>query len=234
MCPSGSRPMRGWPWRVVAGPGRGAARRGPRSSAPSRPGQRAAWCAVGTSGFSFTGPGRARLVPGEVTAVAVPLPGDRHVVPEPAVCQRSQYPYPPPPEPDEEFAAGALPEVVTSCHNPPNAFRPLPLACPGAVSPTKVYSGCPSKVACVEPSERVIVPNVPVTPAAVTGPVTGGQFCAQVPLHFDVVDVSGANEYSVKPLLLVSTVTPPIFAVCTVPAAAAAGLLLLLEDEGAG
>jgi hypothetical protein len=28
-----------------------------------------------------------------------------------------------------------------------------------------------------------------------------------------VVDVSGANEYSVKPLALVSTVAPPIFAV---------------------
>ena len=36
-----------------------------------------------------------------------------------------------------------------------------------------------------------------------------------------------------KPLLLVSTVTPPIFAVCTVPEAAAAGLLVLVpEDEG--
>ena len=77
------------------------------------------------------------------------------------------------------------------------------------------------------------MPNVPVTPAAVTGPFTGGQFCAHVPLHFDVVDVSGANEYSVKPLLLVSTVTPAIVAVFTVPAAAAAGLLVLLpEDEG--
>ena len=107
------------------------------------------------------------------------------------------------------------------------------MACPGAVSPTKAYSGCPSKVAWTEPSERVIVPNVPVTPAAVTGPVTGGQFCAHVPLHFDVVDVSGANEYSVKPLLLVSTVTPAIVAVFTVLAAAAAGLLVLLpEDDG--
>ena len=37
-----------------------------------------------------------------------------------------------------------------------------------------------------------------------------------------------------KPLLLVSTVTPAIVAVFTVFAAAAAGLLLLLEDEGAG
>jgi hypothetical protein len=32
-------------------------------------------------------------------------------------------------------------------------------------------------------------------------------------LHFDVVAVSGANEYSVKPLALVSTVTPPMVAV---------------------
>jgi hypothetical protein len=37
----------------------------------------------------------------------------------------------------------------------------------------------------------------------------------------------------VKPLLLVSTVTAPIFAVCTVPEAAAAALLVLVpEDEG--
>ena len=35
-----------------------------------------------------------------------------------------------------------------------------------------------------------------------------------------------------KPLLLVSTATPPIVAVFTVLAAAAAGLLLLPEDEG--
>src|ERR1700721_112850 len=88
--------------------------------------------------------------------------------------------------------------------------------------------GCPSKGAWTEPSERLIVPNVPPTPAAVTGPVTGGQFCAHVPLHFDVVRVSGANEYSVKPMLLVSTVTPAIVAVFTVPAPAAAGLLVVL------
>jgi hypothetical protein len=83
-------------------------------------------------------------------------------------------------------------------------------------------------VAWAEPSDRVMMPNVPVMPAAVTGPFTGGQFCAHVPLHFDVVGVSGANEYSVKPALLVSTVTPPIFAVVTAPAAAAAGVLVLL------
>jgi hypothetical protein len=72
------------------------------------------------------------------------------------------------------------------------------------------------------------VPNVPVTPAAVTGPVTGGQFCAHVPLQLDLVDVSGAKEYSVKPLLLVSTVAPPIVALFRLPAVAAAGLLVLV------
>ena len=92
------------------------------------------------------------------------------------------------------LAGAAVPEVVISCHSPPAAFRPLPLFCPGAVSPTKVYSGWPSKVAWVEPSERLIVPNVPVTPAAVTGPFTGGQFCAHVPLHLDAVGVSGRTS----------------------------------------
>jgi hypothetical protein len=42
------------------------------------------------------------------------------------------------------------------------------------------------------------------------------------------VEVSGANEYSVNPLALVSTVAPPIVAVFRLPAVAAAGLLLLL------
>ena len=56
------------------------------------------------------------------------------------------------------------------------------------------------------------------------GPCTGGQFCAHVPLQLDLVGVSGANEYSVKPLALVSTVTPPIVAVFRLPAVPAAGL----------
>src|SRR6185437_13090530 len=70
-----------------------------------------------------------------------------------------------------------------------------------------------------------MVPNVPLTPDAVVGPLTGGQFCAHVPLQVDVVDVSGAKEYSVNPLAVVSTVAPPIVAVFRPPAAAAAGLL---------
>jgi len=50
-------------------------------------------------------------------------------------------------------------------------------------------------------------------------------------LQLDLVDVSGAKEYNVKPLLLVSTVAPPIVALFRLPAAAAAGLLLLLAEE---
>jgi len=42
------------------------------------------------------------------------------------------------------------------------------------------------------------VPSVPLTPCpAAAGPVTGGQICAQAPVHFDAVAVSGANEYKV-------------------------------------
>ena len=44
----------------------------------------------------------------------------------------------------EEPDPGAAPETVTSCHSPPKPLTPLPLFCPAAVSPLKVYSGCPS------------------------------------------------------------------------------------------
>jgi hypothetical protein len=47
-------------------------------------------------------------------------------------------------------------------------------------------------------------------------------------LHLDVVGVSGANEYSVNPFALVSTLTPPMSAVFRLSAVAATGLLLLL------
>src|SRR5690242_9707170 len=43
---------------------------------------------------------------------------------------------------------------------------------------------------------------------AVAGACTGGQSWAQLPLQFDLVLVSGTNQYMVKPLALVSTVTP--------------------------
>ena len=56
--------------------------------------------------------------------------------------------------------------------------------------------------------------RVPVTPEpAVAGPCTGGQKVAQLPVHFDVVGVSGANQYKVNPLALVRTVAPPIVVV---------------------
>src|SRR5689334_5523880 len=69
-----------------------------------------------------------------------------------------------------------------------------------------------------------MVASLPVTPApAVAGPFTGGQNVAHEPLHFDVVAVSGANQYKVKPLALVTTVAPPILAVFSalLPAAGA-------------
>src|SRR5438552_3327085 len=69
----------------------------------------------------------------------------------------------------------------------------------------------------MEPSGRVMVPNLPVTPGPALGvPVTGGQYAAQSPAHLDAVAVSGANQYSVRPSALVSTGTPPIVAVFTV------------------
>ena len=79
-----------------------------------------------------------------------------------------------------------------------------------------------------------MVPNVPLAADAVAG-LTGGQFCAHAPLHFDVVEVSGANEYSVNPLALASTVALPILAVFRPAAAAACALLAsrLLAREAA-
>jgi hypothetical protein len=47
---------------------------------------------------------------------------------------RCQYPYPW--EVADGLDAGpAEPDTVTSCQTPPETFSPLPLACPGAVSP---------------------------------------------------------------------------------------------------
>ena len=66
----------------------------------------------------------------------------------------------------------------------------MPLAFPGAVSPTKVYSGCPSKVSWVEPSDRLIVAYGLLTLA---GAACGGQAVAHAPLQTDLVEVSGAN-----------------------------------------
>ena len=38
-------------------------------------------------------------------------------------------------EPVLVLAAGTAPDTVTSCHRPPERLRPLPLFCPGALSP---------------------------------------------------------------------------------------------------
>jgi hypothetical protein len=83
-----------------------------------------------------------------------------------------------------------------------------------------VYSGCPSYVACSEPPDLVIVPSLPVTPEpAVAGPTTGGQKVAHEPVHFDVVEVSGTNQYKVNPAEFVTTDVPLIvFAASAAPA----------------
>jgi len=84
----------------------------------------------------------------------------------------------------------------------------------------------------VDPSDLVIVPSLPVTPEpAVAGPDTGGQIWAQAPEHFDVVAVSGANEYRVKPFALVTTVTPLTCAVFSAPLAAAVLDAAVLDAE---
>src|SRR5690349_18245622 len=77
-----------------------------------------------------------------------------------------------------------------------------------------------------------MVASLPVTPApAVAGPVTGGQNVAHEPLHFDVVAVSGTNQYKVRPLALVTTVAPPILVVFSalLPAAGALEAGVALE-----
>src|ERR1700730_10093051 len=88
-----------------------------------------------------------------------------------------------------------------------------------------------------------MVLSVPVTPdPAVTGPVTGGQKVAHDPEHLEVVEVSGANQYSVLPLELVRTavplmvvmftvVPPPLDAAALLPPAAGAVVAGVLDDE---
>src|SRR5258707_481816 len=57
---------------------------------------------------------------------------------DPSALGPRQYPEPPlPPELDDGVeTAAAAPDTMTSCHTPPDTLRPLPLAWPGAVSPT--------------------------------------------------------------------------------------------------
>jgi hypothetical protein len=54
-----------------------------------------------------------------------------------------------------------------------------------------------------------MTPSVPFTPgAALTGPATGGQYVAHDPVHLDVVEVSGTNQYNVRPLASVTIAVP--------------------------
>jgi hypothetical protein len=63
-----------------------------------------------------------------------------------------------------------------------------------------------------------MTPNVPVTPdPAVTGPITGGQYVAHAPVHLDVVEVSGTNQYNVLPLALVTTAVPLMVVMLSAP-----------------
>src|SRR6185437_4659508 len=56
---------------------------------------------------------------------------NRHQVSQGPPTVRSAAQYPPPPEFDEGLPAGAaLPDAGTSCHRPPKALMPLPLALP--------------------------------------------------------------------------------------------------------
>jgi hypothetical protein len=99
-----------------------------------------------------------------------------------------------------------------------------------------VYSGCPSYVAWVDPSGRLIVPNLPgsETPAAAAAvPMTGGQIVAQLPAHADPVGVSLPNQYNVKPLASVSTVPPLVLAVLIIAAPVAGAELTGAEVAGA-
>jgi hypothetical protein len=48
-------------------------------------------------------------------------------------------------------------------------------------------------------------------------PVTGGQYFAHEPVHFDIVEVSGTNQYRVSPLLSTRMVPTLVWRVLTVP-----------------
>jgi len=51
----------------------------------------------------------------------------------------------------------------------------------------------------------------------VAGPDTGGQYVAHWPVHFDVVGVSGTNQYKTNPAEFVSTAVPLIVFVVSAP-----------------
>src|ERR1017187_7270655 len=76
--------------------------------------------------------------------------------------------------------------------------------------------------------------SLPLIPDdSVAGPFTGGQNVAQDPLHIDLVLVSGANQYSAKPLALVRTTAPPIFALFSALPLEAGAAAVCVLPEGA-
>jgi hypothetical protein len=103
-----------------------------------------------------------------------------------------------------------VPDDDTANHTP---WIPCPAAWPDAESPEYVYRGMPLIVSCVEPSGRMIVPNVPLIIPVSDGsePVTstGGQVEAHPPVHTIVLPVSLVLWYSVRPVLFARTVPMP-------------------------
>jgi hypothetical protein len=63
--------------------------------------------------------------------------------------------------------------------------------------------------------------------------LTGGQNVVHEPLQFEVVLVSGPNQYSVKPLAFVSTAVPPTMAVLRVFPLEAGATAECVEVDGA-
>jgi hypothetical protein len=84
-----------------------------------------------------------------------------------------------------------VPEGVTANHTP---WIPWPLAWPDPESPEYVYRGMPLIVSCVDPSGRMIVPNVPlIIPVSCGGEPdtrTGGQTETHPPVHTIVLPLS--------------------------------------------
>jgi len=84
-----------------------------------------------------------------------------------------------------------------------------------------VYTGSPSTVSWLEPSERLIVPNDAVTDAALlcgaSDPGTGGQYVAHEPVHVEWPELSLAKPYNVIPFGSTSTFPKEVVPTETVP-----------------
>src|SRR5262249_62242970 len=95
---------------------------------------------------------------------------------------------------------------------------------PGRLPRGGLYRGARSLVPAFAPPPGGIGPGGRAPPdRALPGRSPGGQWVVHEPLQFDLVEVSGTNQYKVKPLELVSTVAPPIFMVPSADPEDAAG-----------